>query len=86
MAGKEIRFGQEARASILEGVNALANAVKVTLDKTPPELSADIMEQGVVLAGGGALLHGISERLEHETGMPIIIAQKVSGIFLRRPP
>ncbi len=66
---------EEIREAIEEPVAAIVDAVKVTLDKTPPELSADIMEQGVVLAGGGALLHGISERLEHETGMPIIIAQ-----------
>ena len=66
---------EEIREAIEEPVAAIVDAVKVTLDKTPPELSADIMEQGVVLAGGGALLHGISERLEHETGMPIVIAQ-----------
>ncbi|MCX6509249.1 MAG: rod shape-determining protein [Actinobacteria bacterium] len=66
---------EEIREAIEEPVGAIVDAVKVTLDKTPPELSADIMEQGIVLAGGGALLHGISERLEHETGMPIIIAQ-----------
>jgi len=66
---------EEIREAIEEPVAAIVDAVKVTLDKTPPELSADIMEQGVVLAGGGSLLHGISERLEHETGMPIVIAQ-----------
>ena len=49
--------------------------MKVTLDKTPPELAADIMEQGIVLAGGGALLHGLEARLSHETGMPIVTAQ-----------
>ena len=51
------------------------DAVKFTLDKTPPELAADIMEQGIVLAGGGALLAGIETRLYHETGMPIRIAK-----------
>jgi len=66
---------EEIREAIEEPVSAIVDAVKVTLDKTPPELSADIMEQGVVLAGGGALLNGISERLEHETGMPIVIAE-----------
>ena len=49
--------------------------MKVTLDKTPPELAADIMEQGIVLAGGGALLHGLDARLTTETGMPIVIAE-----------
>ena len=66
---------EEIREAIEEPVAAIVDAVKMTLDKTEPELSADIMEQGVVLAGGGALLHGIAERLEHETGMPIVIAQ-----------
>jgi rod shape-determining protein MreB len=46
----------------------------VTLDKTPPELAADIMEKGIMLAGGGALLHGLDARLQHETGMPIVLA------------
>ena len=55
-------------------MSAIVDAVKVTLDKTPPELAADIMEKGIVLAGGGAYLHGLDARLEHETGMPIVIA------------
>ena len=50
------------------------DAVKVTLDRTPPELAADIMEQGIVLTGGGALLAGLAQRLEMETNMPIIVA------------
>ncbi len=66
---------EEIREAIEEPVSAVVDAVKVTLDKTPPELAADIMETGIVLAGGGALLHGIEARLQHETGMPIVIAQ-----------
>ena len=54
---------------------SIVDAVKVTLDKTPPELAADIMEQGIVLTGGGALLHGMDARLHAETGMPIIVAK-----------
>jgi rod shape-determining protein MreB len=50
------------------------DAVKNTLDKTPPELAADIMDKGIVLAGGGSLLKGLDERLKHESGMPILIA------------
>jgi len=65
----------EIRESIDEPVQAIVDAVKVTLDKTPPELAADIMEKGVVIAGGGALLHGLDARLEAETGMPIIVAE-----------
>ena len=64
----------EIREAIDEPVTAIVDAVKVTLDKTPPELAADIMEKGIVLAGGGAFLHGLDARLEHETGMPIVIA------------
>ncbi len=65
---------EEIREAIEEPVAAVVDAVKVTLDKTPPELAADIMEQGIVLSGGGALLHGLDARLQHETGMPIVIA------------
>ena len=57
-----------------EPVSAIVDAVKTTLDKTPPELAADIMEQGIMITGGGALLAGLDRRLAHETGMPIKIA------------
>ncbi len=66
---------EEIREAIEEPVSAIVDAVKVTLDKTPPELAADIMEQGIVLTGGGALLHGLDVRLNSETGMPILIAK-----------
>ncbi|MGO9343766.1 MAG: rod shape-determining protein [Acidimicrobiales bacterium] len=66
---------QEIRKAVDEPVSAIVDAVKVTLDKTPPELAADIMEQGIVLTGGGALLHGLDARLQDETGMPIIVAR-----------
>ena len=59
---------EEIRRAIEEPVSAIIDAVKVTLDRTPPELAADIMEQGIVLTGGGALLHGLESRLQHETG------------------
>ena len=62
---------EEIREAIEEPVAAIVDAVKVTLDKTPPELAADIMEQGIVVTGGGALLHGLDDRLAAETGMPI---------------
>src|SRR6202012_4584448 len=65
---------EEIREAIEEPVSSIVDAVKVTLDKTPPELAADIMEQGIVLTGGGALLHGLDARLASETGMPIVIA------------
>jgi rod shape-determining protein MreB len=66
---------EEIREAIEEPVSAIVDAVKVTLDKTPPELAADIMEKGIVITGGGALLHGLDARLADETGMPIIIAK-----------
>jgi rod shape-determining protein MreB len=64
----------EIREALEEPVSSVVDAVKVTLDKTPPELAADIMEQGIVLTGGGALLLGLTERLQAETGMPISVA------------
>jgi rod shape-determining protein MreB len=66
---------EEIRQAIEEPLAAIIDAVKVTLDKTPPELAADIMEQGIVLTGGGALLHGLDARLSAETGMPIVVAR-----------
>ncbi|MFN8037200.1 MAG: rod shape-determining protein [Acidimicrobiia bacterium] len=65
---------EEIRESIEEPVSAIVDAVKVTLDKTPPELAADIMEKGIVITGGGALLHGLDARLKAETGMPILVS------------
>jgi len=67
---------EEIRKAIEEPVNAIVDAVKTTLDKCPPELSGDIMDRGIVLAGGGAMLHGLDERLRHETGMPIHITDR----------
>jgi rod shape-determining protein MreB len=66
---------EEIRDAIEEPVAAICDAVKVTLDKTPPELAADIMGKGIVVTGGGALLHGLRERLMSETGMNIRIAE-----------
>jgi rod shape-determining protein MreB len=65
---------EEIREAIEEPVAAIVDAVKVTLDKTPPELAADIMGRGIVLTGGGGMLHGLPERLMSETGMPIVVA------------
>jgi rod shape-determining protein MreB len=62
---------EEVRRAIEEPVNAIVDAVKTTLDKCPPELSGDVMDRGVALTGGGALLKNLDERLREETGMPI---------------
>jgi rod shape-determining protein MreB and related proteins len=67
---------EHVREALAETVSAIVDAVKTTLDKTPPELAADIMEDGITVTGGGALLGGLDERLAHETGMPIRIARE----------
>jgi rod shape-determining protein MreB len=66
---------EEIRRAIDEPMGSILDAVKVTLDKTPPELAADIMESGIVITGGGAMLHGLDTRLQSETGMPIVVAK-----------
>ena len=66
----------EVRESIEEPVQVIVDAVKYTLDKTPPELAADVMERGIILTGGGALLRGLDERIAFETGMPIVTADR----------
>ena len=65
----------DVRTAIEEPVHAIVDAVRVTLDQTPPELAGDIMDRGIVLTGGGALLRGLDERLRHETGMPVHVAE-----------
>jgi len=64
----------EIKEAISEQVDAIIEAVKMALELTPPELSADIVDQGIVLTGGGALLRNLDKRLNNETGLPIIIA------------
>ena len=66
---------EEVREALEEPVNQIVDAVKSTLDKTPPELASDIMDRGIMLAGGGALLQGLDERLRRETEMPIHVAE-----------
>ena len=66
---------EEIRKALEEPIQAIIDAVKSTLDRTPPELSGDIMDRGIMLTGGGALLRGLDERLRHETGMPVVIAE-----------
>jgi rod shape-determining protein MreB len=66
---------EEVRRALDEPVSQIIDAIKSTLDKTPPELAADIMDRGIVLAGGGALLAGLDERLRRETQMPVHLAE-----------
>lgn len=65
---------ENVREAIAEPIAAIIDAVKSTLDRTPPELAADIMDRGIHLSGGGALIAGLTTRITHETGMPCYIA------------
>jgi rod shape-determining protein MreB len=66
---------EEVRHALEDPIAQIIDAIKSTLDKTPPELSADIMDRGIVLAGGGALLQGLDQRLRQETHMPTHLAE-----------
>jgi len=66
---------EEVRIAIQEPLVAIVEAVKLTLEATPPELAADAMNQGIVVAGGGALIRGIDKLISKETGMPVVIAE-----------
>ena len=65
----------DIRRALEQPVTRIVAAVKDTLERTPPELAADVGERGIVLAGGGSLLRGIDERLRHEVGLPVQIAE-----------
>ena len=66
---------EEIREALREPVSAIVDGVRVTLERTPPELSADIVDRGVVLAGGGALLRGLDQLLSKETGLHVTVAE-----------
>jgi rod shape-determining protein MreB len=65
---------QEIREALLEPVSQIVESVRVTLERCPPELAADLVDRGIMLAGGGALLRGIDKLLAEETGLPVHIA------------
>jgi rod shape-determining protein MreB len=65
----------EIRDALSETVNAIVEAVRIALERTPPELAADIVDKGIVLAGGGALLRNLDVLLREETGLPVVIAE-----------
>ncbi len=65
---------EEVMEAIAEPVNTIVESVKIALERTPPELASDIVDRGIVLAGGGALLKNLDKLLREETGLPIIIA------------
>lgn len=65
---------EEITEALKEPVKKIVDVVKVTLERTPPELAADILDRGIMLTGGGALLNGLDELLKRETGMPVLVA------------
>ncbi|MDE6763768.1 MAG: rod shape-determining protein [Oscillospiraceae bacterium] len=65
----------EIREALAEPLSNVVEAIKVTLEKTPPELAADIIDQGITLAGGGALIRGLDKLINKETGMPVNVAE-----------
>ncbi|WP_302638448.1 rod shape-determining protein, partial [uncultured Clostridium sp.] len=66
---------EQVREALKEPVYAIIESIKTTLEKTPPELAADIIEKGIMLAGGGALLKGLDQLINAETNMPVHIAE-----------
>ncbi len=66
---------EEIREALTEPVTTIVDAVRMALERTPPELSADIMDKGIVLSGGGSLLRGLDQRLRNETGLPVVLAE-----------
>ena len=67
--------GEEIAEALKDTVTAIVDTVKSTLEQTPPELAADIMDRGIVLTGGGALLRNLDKVISKETNMPVIIAE-----------
>jgi len=64
--------GKEIREALEDVISSIVNAVKTTLERTPPELAADIVERGIVLAGGGSLIYKLDQRLRDETNLPVV--------------
>ena len=66
---------EEVREALSDSISTIVNAVRVALERTPPELSADIVDKGIVLTGGGALLKGLDQRLKDDTDLPVFLAE-----------
>ncbi|MEM7393549.1 MAG: rod shape-determining protein, partial [Verrucomicrobiota bacterium] len=65
---------EEVRESLQEPVSAIVEAVRITLERCPPELSADLVDRGLIVAGGGALLRGLDTLIAEQTGLPVHVA------------
>ena len=74
---------EEVRESLLEPISAIVDAVRVSLERTPPELAADIVDKGIVLTGGGALLRNLDVLLREETRLPIMIANEPTSCVVK---
>ena len=73
----------EVREALMEPLNAIVEAVLLALEKTPPELAADIVDKGIVLTGGGALLKNLDVLLREETGLPVMVCDDpISAVVL----
>jgi rod shape-determining protein MreB len=66
---------EEVREALLEPTRSIVETTKITLERTPPELASDLIEHGIIIAGGGSLLRGIDKLLSEETGLPVLIAE-----------
>jgi len=66
---------QEVREALLDPISTIVESVRISLERCPPELSADLVERGIVLAGGGALLRGMDRLIAEETGLPVYVAE-----------
>ncbi len=74
---KTVKITNEDILEALEdSIGIIVEAVRVALERTPPELSADLVDKGIVLTGGGALLHNLDKRLHKETGLPVFLAEE----------
>lgn len=74
---------EEVREALAETVSTILDTVRTALERTPPELSADIMDKGIVLAGGGSLLHNLDQRLREETGIPVAHCENPDSAVVR---
>jgi len=66
---------QEIREALADTISNIVDAVRVTLERCPPELSADLVDRGFVMAGGGALIRGIDKLLSEKTGLPVTVSE-----------
>jgi rod shape-determining protein MreB len=66
---------EEIREALMEPVTRIVEVVRTTLERCPPELASDLIDHGIVLAGGGALLRGVDRLLSEETGLPVTVAE-----------